>query len=189
MGYGRYMRTLLRPLGVYRLTEGNLNYSETEACGEALDGVASALEETEREGLLTTAGEASLQKWAALFAHPPAAPTEALLRAAVGALLRIGGSSFTPAAINETISGCGVSCAVEELETPGTVRVSFPGTAGVPADFFRMAVIIESILPCHLGIEWFFRFMTWRICADKGYTWARAEAEGHSWGTFYLAVN
>ncbi|MGM9619331.1 MAG: hypothetical protein ACI3W8_05820 [Oscillospiraceae bacterium] len=188
MGYGEYMRALLRPLGVYRLQAGNLNYSETEAIGTALDGASGEMDLTEKEGQLATA-EQSLSRWARLFTHPPAAEDTEALRRAIAALLLIGEGSFTPEAINATISGCGISCVVEETDTYGTVRVSFPGTAGVPEDFARKKVIIEEIIPCHLAIEYAFLFMTWAICERKGYTWKRVEDEAHSWESFSVAVD
>ena len=92
-------------------------------------------------------------------------------------------------AINATIGGCGVQCLVEETERYGTVRVSFPSVAGIPEQFERKRIIIEEIIPCHLEIDYFFRFMTWAICESKGYTWGRVEKESHNWGTFALAVN
>lgn len=188
MGYGEYMRALLRPLGVYRLAAGNLNHSETEAIGSGLDGVSAALAQTEREGQLATARE-TLTQWAELFLHPPCAADEEALRRAIAALLLIGEGSFTVEAINGTICGCGVECLVEETEERGTVRVSFPGTAGVPEGFARQKPIIEEIIPCHLAIDYFFRYMTWAICEEKDYTWAQVEEEAHSWESFYLAVD
>ncbi len=188
MGYGAYMRELLRPMGVYRLEAGNLNYSETEAVGQALDEAERALDTAERDGVLATAEE-TLQEWARLFRHLPQAEDREALRRALAALLLIGEGSFTRKAINETVSGCGVDCLVEETGIYGTVRVSFLGTAGIPADFEQKKAVIEEILPCHLAIDWFFLFMTWAICESKGYTWEKAENEGHSWESFALAVN
>ncbi len=188
MGYGAYMRELLRPLGVYRLTEGSFSHSETEAIGGALDGAAEVLAAAEQEGQLATAEEA-LARWASLFLYPPCAADNAALRRAIAALLLIGEGSFTVDAINETLCGCGVSCTVAETEEKGTVRVSFPGTAGVPEGFAQQKRVIEEIIPCHLLIDYFFRFMTWAICEEKEYTWAGVEEESHSWESFSLAVN
>lgn len=188
MGYGAYMRDLLRPLGVYRLEEGNLNHSETEAVGLALDGVESALDAVEREGILSTAEE-TLREWAKLFRYLPQSQDSETLRRAIAALLMIGEDGFTVKAINETVCGCGVDCLVEETDVYGTVRVSFLGTVGIPQDFEQKKTIIEEIIPCHLAIDWFFLFMTWSICERKAYTWNRVEEENHSWESFALAVN
>lgn len=188
MGYGEYMRALLRPLGVYRLQAGNLNHSETEAIGAALDGVSVELDLSEREGCLATA-EQGLSRWAKLFTHPPAAEDTDALRRAVAALLLIGEGSFTLAAINETISGCGVRCVVEESSAYGTVRVRFPETVGEPEDFARKRTIIEEIIPCHLAIDYDLLFMTWAICESRDYTWKKLEEEGQSWKSFSVAVD
>ena len=60
MSCGAYLKELLRPLGVYRL-EGTINGGELEAQGQALDGVAEALDIIQREMLLTTAEDAGLE--------------------------------------------------------------------------------------------------------------------------------
>ncbi len=188
MGYGAYMRDLLRPLGVYRFEKGNLNHSETEAVGLVLDSIAGQLEAAERDGCLATA-EGTLQEWAKLFWRLPQAQDSDTLRRAIAALLLIGEGSFTLKAINETLCGCGVDCLVEETDSYGTVRVSFLGTVGIPEDFEQKKAVIEEIIPCHLAIEWFFLFMTWAICESKAYTWSAVETEGHTWDSFALAVN
>ena len=188
MGYGAYMRQLLQPLGVYRLQEGTLNHSETEAIGGALDRIEGELETAETEGRLATA-KAALKEWAKLFTHPPAAEDAEALRKAIAALLLIGEGSFTPETINETICGCGVDCLVEETEHYATVRVSFPGTVGYPENFPLKKTIIEEILPCHLAIDYAFLFMSWAICEGKAYTWNQVEEEAQSWESFALAVN
>ena len=187
MGYGAYIRQLLRPLGVYHLLEGNLNYSETEAMGAALDTAESMLDKAEREGRLATAEDA-LTEWAKLFTHPPEAADREALRRAIAALLLIGEGSFTVKTINETLCGCGVDCVVEETGIYGTVRVSFPGTVGFPENFEQKKRIIEEIIPCHLAIDYFFLFMTWALCESKAYTWDQVEEEEHSWDSFMVAV-
>ena len=188
MGYGAYMRQLLQPLGIYRFEEGNLNHSETEAIGCGLDQIEGTLDTAEKEGRLASAEE-MLGEWMRLFTHPPAAEDVEALRRAIAALLLIGEGSFTLETINETLCGCGVSCIVEETEVYGTVRVSFPDTMGVPDHFGQKKTIIEEILPCHLAIDYIFRFLTWAICESKGYTWASVEAKGHSWDSFQAAMD
>ena len=55
MGYGDYIRDLLRPLGVYDFTPGGYSHSETEALGVGFDGCAEAVDYAEQEGILMTA--------------------------------------------------------------------------------------------------------------------------------------
>ena len=64
----------------------------------------------------------------------------------------------------------------------------FPETAGEPEGFDQIRKIILDILPCHLGVEFYFRYLTWQECEDAGYTWAQVEAAEHTWETFQLAV-
>ena len=102
------------------------------------------------------------------------------LAAALAALLRIGGDSFTLAAINDTISGCGVPAVVKELGK-GQVSVSFPGIAGEPQGFQSLKEIIEDILPAHLGIEYDFWFLTWQELEDNFTSWQSIEDLELSW--------
>ena len=46
MGYGNYLKELLRPMGVYRL-EGSVGGGELACVGAALDGCGGGLEELE----------------------------------------------------------------------------------------------------------------------------------------------
>ena len=115
---------LLAPLGVYQLN-APFQGGELEALGDAFDQVEGALEELNREACLATAEDWGLEQAASLFRRRPPATTVKTMREALAALLRIGGDSFTLAAINDTISGCGVHAHVEEKEIPGEVAVFF----------------------------------------------------------------
>ena len=43
MGYCDYLKNLLRPLGIYDLSDGSLSASELEALGRGLDGAEAAI--------------------------------------------------------------------------------------------------------------------------------------------------
>ena len=107
MGYAQYLRDLLEPLGIYTFTDGSVSGGAVEAAGAALDGVSAALEEAEREALVPTAEDWGLAQLEDLFAKHPVSPTLELRRAALCALLQIGGDDFTVEAINRALSGCG----------------------------------------------------------------------------------
>ena len=64
----------------------------------------------------------------------------------------------------------------------------FPKTAGIPADFEQIQSIILDILPCHLAVKFYFRYLTWAECEAAEYTWSSVEAAGHTWESFQLAV-
>ena len=179
MSHAQYMRELLRPLGVYDLA-APFNGGELDAQGEALDRVMDWLEEVQRETSLTTAEGWGLEKISGLFVRRPVADEPRRLAAALAALLRIGGDSFTPAAINDTISGCGIPAVVKELGK-GQVSVSFPGVAGEPEGFPELKKIIEDILPAHLGIEYDFWFLIWQELEDNFPSWRSIEELELSW--------
>ena len=48
--------------------------------------------------------------------------------------------------------------------------------------------IILDILPCHLEVEFYFRYLTWAECEAAEYTWDEVETAQHTWESFQLAV-
>ena len=189
MGYYEHLCALLDPLGVYATARGTYSGSELYAAGEALDRVAAALEHAEREAVLMTADEEGIARREQLFARHGANASPALRRRAAAALSRIGGDSFTPAEINRAIEGCGIDARVEETDTPGTVRVSFPDSIGVPDEFEQIERIVSDIIPCHLAIEYAFRFLTWAAFEANGWTWQSLETAGQTWQSLEVSVS
>ena len=180
MSYVQYLRRLLDPLGVYR-PDAPFQRGELEALGDAFDQVEAALEEIHREVCLATAEDWGLEQVASLFRRRPPASTTRTMREALAALLRIGGDSFTLAAINDTISGCGVNAQVEETEQAGTVEVSFPQVPGVPPNFDEIRVIIEVIIPAHLAIQYHYWYLTWQQLEEKFSCWQDIEDKQLTW--------
>ena len=180
MSHADYLRELLRPLRVYEL-EGTANGGELEALGAALDGAGAALEEIQREMLVSTAEDWGLEAIESLLARRPVAPSLDRRREALAALLRIGGDSFTLAAINDNLKGCGINAVAAETGTAGQVTVSFPDVPGIPEGFEEMRAIIESILPAHLGIEYVFWYITWAVMEERFDTWGDIEALDLTW--------
>lgn len=171
---------LLLPLGPYR-RQGVYTAGELKGEGEALDGVLSALEELEREAMLDTAEGRGLEEIEDLLSHRPVAGTAGARRAALSALLRIGGDSFTVAALNDNLKGCGLNAVAGEGEEPQTVEVRFPEVPGIPDGFEEMRAIIEEILPCHLRIDYVFWYVTWAIMEHRFQTWGEIEQLDLSW--------
>ena len=180
MSHADYLRELLRPLRVYELT-GTANGGELEAVGEALDGSGAALDEVQREMLISTAEDWGLEAIESLLVRRPVAPNLNRRRQALAALLRIGGDSFTLAAINDTISGCGVNARVEETDQAGTVEVSFPQVPGIPPNFEEIRVIIEDIIPAHLIIQYHYWYLTWQQLEQKFSCWQDIEDKNLTW--------
>ena len=85
MSYARYLKELLRPLGVYRL-EGGLGAGELEAVGAALDACGARLEAIQREMLLSTAENEGLERVEKLLARRPVTDSLPRRREALAAL-------------------------------------------------------------------------------------------------------
>ena len=164
MGYGEHLRKLLRPLEIYDLTPGSLSGSELDALGKGLDALSQRMEYVERESALATAEGEGLRRRELLFARTPVHYSTALRRQAIAALLRIGGDCFTLSDINNTISGCGIRALAQEKDRFGYIRIIFPEVAGVPEGFEQIREIILDIVPCHLDVEFYFRYLTWAEC-------------------------
>ena len=130
---------------------------------------------------LATAKDFGLERIEALLPYRPVCGTAAQRRAALAALLRIGGDSFTPEAINDTLWGCGLNARAEEGDEPGCVKVYFPDVAGIPEGFDRLREIIEEILPSHVGVTYVFWYNTWDMVARRHPTFGDAEDAGLSW--------
>ena len=179
MSHAQYLRELLLPLRVYNLG-APFNGGELDVQGEQLDKIMAWLEEVQRESTLAEAEGWGVENIAKLFLRRPVAKEPRKLAAALAALLRIGGDSFTLSAINDTISGCGVPAVVKELGRE-RVSVSFPGVAGEPENFEELKKIIEDILPTHLGIEYNFWYLTWAELEAHFHKWREIEALNLSW--------
>ena len=75
-----------------------------------------------------------------------------------------------------------------ETDEQGVVRVTFPQVAGEPEDFARIRDIILEIMPCHLQVDFYFRFLTWEECEAAAWTWQGVEDAEHTWESFEKAV-
>lgn len=181
MNYAQAMRELLEPLRVYHL-EGTLNGGELDSLGAALDACGAVLEEIQLEMLLSTAQGKGLEAMEKLLARRPVTHDLQRRRDALAALLRIGGDSFTLAAINDNLKGCGLNAVASETGTPGEVEVCFPEVPGIPDGFAEMKAIIEDILPCHLEIRYVYWYITWAMLEARFATWSDIEALGLTWG-------
>lgn len=142
----------------------------------------------EQEGVLQTAEGEGLARREKLFSRCPVSVSTALRREAIAALARINADSFTLDAINSTLSGCGIKALAEETEKKGTVKVWFPNTVGVPDEFSQVESIILDIIPCHLLVEFYFRYLTWLECEAQKFTWQSVEDAHHTWESFEKAV-
>ena len=167
---------LLRPLGVYSFREGSFSLGELQALGKALDELETWAQTAQRESIVLTAQAEGLERMEALFRHGAVEQDTEARRKAIAAFLQIGGDSFTAAALNRCLRACGVPCTVEETGEVNRVKVWFPGVMGVPEGFSWMRAVIEDILPCQLGIFYWFRYCTWQETEQYRLTWGALNA-------------
>ena len=183
MSNGQDLKELLRPLGVYNLDNSFLG-AELESLGKSLDELQVHLEYIQQEMCLTTASGVGLDRIAALFAQRPVTDDERQLARSLAALGRIGGNSFTPSAINNTLEGCGLNAVVAETAQPGIVAVRFPDVPGIPTEFERMRQIIENILPAHVLVQYLFWYVTWAELEAQELTWQEMQEQNMTWQKF-----
>ena len=183
--YANYLQALLEPLGIYNFETGGIQQAELAALGTELDRISNRLEQAEREGNTATAVDQGLSRREALFLHRPAAATAEDRRAAIAALLQMDGDSLTPSAINLTLRGCGIKAWAQEKGN-GCLRVLFPEVAGIPEEFERIRTIILEILPCHLAVEYFYKWFSWRELEALFADWRTLEERGLSWAELEL---
>lgn len=179
--YAEYLKDLLRPLRCYD-TDAGAGAAELDAEGAALDGICTALEETEREGLLWTAEGRGLQAYEQILPFVPSYLNLEDRRRAIAALLRIGAGNFTVQALNDAVTGCGIRAIVRETGTARTVEVSFPYNRGVPLQFEKLCTRIEEILPCHLAVNYVFVYLSWEELETWFLDWANLEETAENWG-------
>ncbi len=175
---------LLRPLGVYSFREGSFSLGELQALGKALDELETWAQTAQRESIVLTAQAEGLERMEELFRHGAVEQDTEARRKAIAVFLQIGGDSFTAAALNRCLRACGVPCTVEETGEVNRVKVWFPGVMGVPEGFSWMRAVIEVILPCQLGIFYWFRYCTWQETEQYRLTWGALNAM--SWTAWML---
>ena len=183
MSYTDELVRLLLPLGVYSFAEGSFSLGELQALGAVLDENEQLQLEMQRETIVESAEADGLDKMAALFRHFPQGLSVQAKRAAIAAFLQIGGDSFTLEALQRCLLACGAECLLEETGI-NRVKVSFPQVMGVPDGFTQIRTVIEDILPCQLGITFFFRYCTWGETMQYGLTWG--DLESMSWNEWML---
>lgn len=187
MSNAECLKEMLRPLGVYKLDNSFLG-AELDSLGAALDCVQEELERIQREMCLVTAREEGLDRLTVLLARQPVTQEPGQLAASLAALTRIGEGSFTLAAINDTICGCGLNAEVYEGSEPGTVQVRFPDVPGIPEGFEAMRRIIEDILPAHLLVQYLFWYQTWGELNARALTWQMVHEMNMTWEEFETMV-
>lgn len=174
------LRALLEPLGVYRWN-GSFQWKELQSEGKVLDEIAAELAHIQKEMCLLTAEKEGISYLYDLFLRLRKTETLQKERETLAALLRIGSGSFTPAAMNDSLRGCGIPAVVEETQNPYTLSVSFPTDEVTPDNFPALQPIIENILPCHLNIDYHFPYRVWEKLETEFASWTILECEAKTW--------
>ena len=180
MSSAQNLRDLLSPLGVYRW-EGSFQWGELCSAGAALDAAAAELAEIQREMDLTRAQDAGLQSWCSLLGRDFGPRSTEELRAILAAVLRIHGDRFTTAAAADALRGCGTAVELEEGGDGLSLTLCFPQLTGPGEDWRTLADFLETVLPCHLYLQYRFRSITWQTLEESWPTWAALEAGVQRW--------
>ena len=77
---------------------------------------------------------------------------------------------------------------VEEKDRVGYVRVIFPDVVGIPEGIDQIKEIVLDIIPTHLDVEFYFRFLTWAECHAHQYSWSIVQGENYTWYEFQCAI-
>lgn len=180
MGYYNYLKKMLEPVEVYDLENG-AGAQELFVLGTELDGVFDTLEEIRRELSPLTAQSYGIQKLLAILPYRPEFDTLENSARALMALLRIRQGCFTTEMLQDTLSGCGIRATVSEDAVPMTLLVRFPENRGIPEGFEKLKERIESILPCHLAVNYRFIYASWGELMAGLKTWAQVQQENDCW--------
>lgn len=180
MGYFEHLKQLLQSLRLYDLNVG-AGRAELNALGKEMDRHQAALDKLEREAIASTADDYGLGMYEAIMPFVPAYQLAEERRRAISALMRIDDMSFTLAALNDTVAGCGIEAELREGEESGTVVVSIINSRGVPEDFSHIQRRIEQILPCHLEPVYKFIYTTWSELMSCIKSWNEISSAGLNW--------
>ncbi|MFI3312419.1 MAG: hypothetical protein R3Y62_00890 [Eubacteriales bacterium] len=161
MSYSDYLRQMLEPIGVYDLTATSFSGAEVEAMGTGLEGFWQDVQVERLESIISTATDNGLTMWEQVFPYRAPVETVEERRAALCGFLTISGDSFTYEDICVCLAACGVTCTLEETDTPGVVDISFDGLVGEPDNYETVQAICETILPSHVLINYNIVYLTW----------------------------
>ena len=180
MGYFDYFKRILAPLESYDLESG-VGADEIRVIGSQLDDVFLELDILYREAMMASAESYGIAMMEEIFPYRPSYTTVEEARRAIMALSRIRNGCFTLPLLNDTLSGCGIPATINETYHPMKVQVRFPENRGIPSDFESLKVKIETIVPCHLDIEYVFRFALWREIMYGIKYWREIEDSQMTW--------
>jgi len=171
MGYTNYLKDLLRPMGIYDLTDGG-GAAELCALGNALDEVFAAVSMSERECIVPTAEERGLSAYEEILPGLEYSGTADERRMRIMALLQVDDMSFTEAALDKVLAAWGTGMTINDTAEWYTVTIRLPALIrGMADDAERWCRQIELILPCHIDVRFKYNFPTWDEIERAYPTW------------------
>lgn len=180
MSCAENLRDLLSPLGIYRW-EGSFQWGELQSAGAALDAVAEELGHLQREMDLTRAEDTGLAALCSLLGREYSVQEPEKLREILAAVLRIHSGSITLEALQDALRGCGIQAELEEAGDGVNLTVAFPRLIGPGEDWPQVQDFLETVLPCHVGVQYRFRSMNWSVLEETWPTWTALEAGVARW--------
>ena len=152
MGYVDYLKKMLKPLGVYDLSNG-YGCAEINAVGMAMNTCCSEIRTAEREAFIQTAEDYGLSRYIDLFVPKPEFSTNSECRNALMTLMKVPNSNIDTDTLNSIIAGCGINAEVMESENALTIKVVF--NEEYEDDVLAaMKRRIEQLMPCQFDIEY-----------------------------------
>lgn len=151
MAYREYLKSCLRPLGIYDLDSG-CGADEIACEGAAMDGVYDELSRLDTARCIDTMSDTELREYEKLFPFTACGRTLPERRAAVKALLGTVNRCMTLKELNRSLPACGIAATAYETQTAQTIKIVFTDP---PTDESLLAKIksrVEMIVPCHLAI-------------------------------------
>lgn len=146
MSYAEHLIKLLRPLGVYDLSDGSLSGSELYAVGQALDAVNDTITASLQNAIPATADKDTLQTGLRLFSVPSVSDTETC-RAVLLWFLQARGRDISQERLNSLLALYYPLFAVSETGV-NTASVALP--AAPLAMTLRWKNLVEKLLPCQI---------------------------------------
>ena len=162
MGYADYLKQMLKPLGVYKLT-GGYSAAELDAVGDALDKVCAVLDAHSKGSCCTDTFGEYLKLFESLFPIVNFAPDEEDRRNNVLTLLAVNDGWSDKASLEAMLKACGVEAEIVETDAKFKVELHFAEIRGEPTD--EEVRVCKAILPSHIAVKF--------IC--DGLIWDRAE--------------
>lgn len=182
------LRSLLEPLGLYRLGTGGLVDAELAAYDAALGLLEKRLDALWRDVFLQTADRESLRLFEALvgLAERPEALAEDR-RERVLYRLSTSPLDFTLTGMERSVRGAGMDAHITENYPAESLTIRAEGLEDSLTDLDAVKQSVSRMLPAHLGAEYDIGHMTWDMFDAAGPDWDSGwDSADFTWNSFDL---